>query len=172
VGNDLARGPSPNPAFRALHHTPSGQPPDFLQGIASTARPVFCTAIRLLTEHAFTGEYNARHRPRAPDLHDCLCGLVDIQTPSHVIFDCPRFRDARERILRQASPTLSPNIIFGTKSGGEALSKFIEITQACVRPRKRRTTVRSHGQGPIPSDTRPHPHLLNTRSPNPPPRSS
>jgi hypothetical protein len=55
--------PRRNPAYRALHHPPSGQPPEFISGIKSFARPVFCTAIHLLTEHAFTGKYNARHRP-------------------------------------------------------------------------------------------------------------
>jgi hypothetical protein len=55
------KDPRRDPAYRALHHPPSGEPPEFMVGIASAARPVFCTAIRLLTEHAFTGEYNARH---------------------------------------------------------------------------------------------------------------
>jgi hypothetical protein len=32
--------------------------------------------------------------------------------------------------------SLSPNIIFRTEAGGLALMKFIEATQACVRPRK------------------------------------
>ncbi|KAH9960729.1 hypothetical protein BGW80DRAFT_1362395 [Lactifluus volemus] len=113
-------------------------------GIANASRPVFCTAIRLLTEHAFTGEYNARHRPRAPDPHGCECGLVEIQTPSHIIFECPRFEIARDRELRRATPILSPNIIFGTVIGGEALTRFIEETQACVRPR-RRAVPEDHG---------------------------
>ncbi|KAH9963982.1 hypothetical protein BGW80DRAFT_1349304, partial [Lactifluus volemus] len=55
-------------------------------GIANSAQPVFCTAIRLLN---------------GTRLH------------SHVILHCPRFRAARERILKLASPTLSPNILFG-----------------------------------------------------------
>jgi hypothetical protein len=137
--------PRINPAYRALHHPPSNDPPDFVQGIATSSRPVFCTAIRLLTEHAFTGEYSARHRPRAPDPHGCQCSREPLQTPSHVIFHCALFRAARERHLRPASQMLSPNIIFGTKAGGEALAKFIEETQACVRPRRRDPPPEDHG---------------------------
>jgi hypothetical protein len=75
--------------------------------------------------------------PAHPTAHDCQCGLIVIQIPSHVIIHCPRFRAARERILKATSPTLSPNILFGMRKGGEALTKFIEETRACVRPRRR-----------------------------------
>jgi hypothetical protein len=136
--------PRRNPAYRALHHPPSGEPPEFMVGIASAARPVFCTAIRLLTEHAFTGEYNARHRPRAPDPHGCQCGRALLQTPIHVICECHLLRDARERILRPSTANLfPPNIIFGTTAGGRALAQFIEETQAYMRPRRR--TPEDHG---------------------------
>jgi hypothetical protein len=57
------KDPRQNPAYQALHHPLSGKPPEFMAGIATAARPIFCTAIRLLTEHTFTGEYNARHWP-------------------------------------------------------------------------------------------------------------
>jgi hypothetical protein len=129
--------PRHNPAYRALHHPPSGQPPDFISGIKSFARPIFCTAIRLLTEHAFTGEYNARHCPRAPDPHGCQCRQAPLQTADHIITACPLFDEAQEEFLRPAAPTLSTSIIFGTKAGGRALAQFIEATQACVRPRCR-----------------------------------
>jgi hypothetical protein len=129
-----------NPAYRALHHPPSGQPPDFVSGIEDFARPVFCTAIRLLTKHAFTGEYNARHRPRAPDSHNCPCGQAPLQTVDHVITQCPLYDEARETFLRPVTPT---PIIFGTKAGGLALARFIEATQACVRPRRR--PIEDHG---------------------------
>jgi hypothetical protein len=114
-----------------------------MQGIADSARPVFCTAVRLLTEHAFTGEYNARHRPRAPDPHDCQCGRIDLQTPTHVILECHLFREARERILKPTTADLAINVIFGTAAGGKALAEFIEATQACIRPRRR--TPEDHG---------------------------
>jgi hypothetical protein len=51
--------PRSNPAYRALHHPPAFEPPEFIRGIGSAPHPIFCTAVCLLTEHAFTGEYNA-----------------------------------------------------------------------------------------------------------------
>jgi hypothetical protein len=137
--------PRINPAYRALHHPPSFDSPDFIKGIGASPRPIFCTAVRLLTEHAFTGEYNARHRPRAADPRYCLCDRGPLQTPSHVIFHCARFHAAQERHLHPASESLSPNIIFGTRAGGVALANFIEETQACVRPRKRDPLPDDHG---------------------------
>jgi hypothetical protein len=123
-----------NLAYCALHHLPSGQPPDFMARIEMFTHPTFCTAICLLTEHAFTGEYNARHRPRAPDLHGCQCGQAPLQTVEHVITECPLFIRARERFLRPITLTLSTPIIFGMKAGGTALAKFIKVMQACVKP--------------------------------------
>ncbi|KAH9963976.1 hypothetical protein BGW80DRAFT_1349130 [Lactifluus volemus] len=55
-------------------------------GIANSTRPVFRTAIRLLNGTRL-------HR--------------------HSFCTSPRFRAARERILKQASPMLSPNISSG-----------------------------------------------------------
>jgi hypothetical protein len=57
--NTLRRGP----VYRAFHH-PTGKPHDFI-----TPRAVFCPAIRLLTEYAFTGEFSARHRPPPTHTH-------------------------------------------------------------------------------------------------------
>jgi hypothetical protein len=116
-----------------------------MMGIAKAPRAVFCTAIRLLTEHAFTGEYSARHRPRAPDPHSCQCGRVALQTPSHVIFHCVLFQDACDRHLRTVDQYLSPFILFGTKEGGEAFAKFIEDSQACIRPRRQDPPPEDHG---------------------------
>ncbi|KAH9958001.1 hypothetical protein BGW80DRAFT_1377616 [Lactifluus volemus] len=82
---------------------------------------------------------------RAPDPHGCQCGCAALQTPTHIIFHCERFRAARDRHLRPVSQTLSPSIIFGTKKGGEALAKFIEETQAGVRPWRRERPPEDHG---------------------------
>jgi hypothetical protein len=97
------KDPRRDPAYRALQHPSSGRPPEFMQGIAGFSRPIFCTAIRLLTEHAFTGEYNARHRPRAPDPHGCQCGQATPQTPTHIV-DCPLHRAARNQSLLYSAP--------------------------------------------------------------------
>jgi hypothetical protein len=86
--------PCRNPAYCTLHHPPSGQPLEFTTGIESSARPIFCTALRMLTEYAFTGEYNVRHRPCAPDPHDCPCSLTPLQTVDHILLECPLFEEA------------------------------------------------------------------------------
>jgi hypothetical protein len=136
--------PRRSPVHRALIHPPSGETPDFMAGIAKSSRLVFCTAVRLLTEHAFTGEYNLRHRTHTQDPHDCQCGY-NLQTASHVITECPLFQAARERHLLPIIPDLSPYIIFGSRMGGEALVKFIEMSQACLRPRNRDPPPEDHG---------------------------
>jgi hypothetical protein len=59
--------PCQNPAYHALHHPPLGQVLEFVARIENFARLVFCTTIRLLTEHVFTGKYNVRHHPHAPN---------------------------------------------------------------------------------------------------------
>jgi hypothetical protein len=137
--------PCTNPAYRALHHPPSLEPPDFIKGVGTASRTIFCTAVRLLTEHAFTGEYNARHRPWAPDPHNCECPPAPLQTPTHAIFHCEQTQDARERLLRPVSETLSPNIIFCTKARGEALAAFIKQMQICIRPRRGDPIPEDHG---------------------------
>ena len=130
------KDPRYNLVYQALHHPPSGVPPEFMEGIATAARPIFCMAIRLLTEHTFTGEYNARHCLRASDPHGCQCGLVLLQTPTHIICECQQFKEVWDRILRPSTANLSPNIIFRTKAGGSVLTCFIKKMQACMRPRR------------------------------------
>jgi hypothetical protein len=120
--------PCQNPAYHALHHPPSGEPPEFMARIESFTHPIFCTTICMLTEHAFTGGYNARHHPRAPDPHGCQCGQAPLQTVEHIITSCPLFDRVRKRLLHPVTPTLSTPIIFGTKVGGKALTLFIKAT--------------------------------------------
>jgi hypothetical protein len=129
--------PRQNLAYHALHHPPLGEPPEFMARIESFTHPIFCTTIRMLTKHAFTGEYNARHCPRAPNPHGCQCGQAPLQTVKHIITSCPLFDRACERLLCPVTPTLSTPIIFGTKVGGKALALFIKATQACIRPMRR-----------------------------------
>jgi hypothetical protein len=86
--------PQHNPTYHTLHHPPLGQAPEFVSGIESFACPIFCTAIRLLTKHAFTGEYNTRHCLWAPDPHNCQCSQTPLQTAEHIITQCPLFNEA------------------------------------------------------------------------------
>ena len=41
-------------------------------------------------------------------------------------------------------PILSPNLVFGTKAGGEALAKFIKESQACIKPWRREPPLEDH----------------------------
>jgi hypothetical protein len=41
--------------------------------------------------------------------------------------------------------SLSSNIIFGTRTGGEALAHFIETSQACIRPKRREPPLEDCG---------------------------
>jgi hypothetical protein len=120
-----------------------GQALEFISRIESFACLIFCTAIRLLTEHAVTGKYNTRHCPRAPDPHNCQCSQTPLQTAEHVIMQCPLFNEAQDALLKPINPAPSLPILFGTKVGSTALTKFIESTQACIRPR--RWLVEDHG---------------------------
>jgi hypothetical protein len=52
---------------------------------------------------------------------------------------------ARERTILPKIPDLSPQIIFGTCIGGETLTKFVEESQACIRPRDRALPSDDHG---------------------------
>ena len=123
------------PAYLALSSPPDGKVPPFIQGLTGFSRPIFTTGIRLLTNHAFTGDYNTRHRPRSNDPHSCPCGKP-LQTVHHVIATCPTFTVARRRHFHPLSPFTSLSIIFGTKEGGAVLGAFIAETQACMRPRR------------------------------------
>jgi len=122
-------------AYLVLTNPPDGFLPPFVQGITKFPRPIVATCIRLLTGHAFTGEYTARFRPRSFDPHNCQCG-EPLQTAQHVIAACPLHDEARRQFLLPLSTTLSFSTIFGTKKGGEALGGFLAASQACIRPRR------------------------------------
>jgi hypothetical protein len=132
------------PAYLALTSPPDGRIPPFVQGLAKHSRLTFSTGIRLLTTHAFTGEYSARFRPTSGDPHHCECGEA-LQTAHHVIAACLRFAAARTQHLLPLANAVSLSHIFGTKSGGEALGAFIAASQACVRPRRRDPPPEDHG---------------------------
>jgi hypothetical protein len=124
------------PAYLALTNPPDGSVPPFVRGITKFPRPIVATCIRLLTGHAFTGEYTARFRPSSFDPHHCQCG-EPLQTAQHVIAACPLHDEARRQHLLPLSNTLSFSMIFGTKEGGEALGGFLAASQACIRPWRR-----------------------------------
>jgi hypothetical protein len=134
--NSWMVAPRLQPAYLALTNPPDGSVPPFTQGITKFPRPIVATCIRLLTGHAFTGEYTARFRPSSFDPHHCQCG-EPLQTAQHVIAACPLHIEARRQFLLPLSNSLSISTIFGTKEGGEALGNFLAASQACIRPRQR-----------------------------------
>ena len=142
--NKWREAPKLQPAYLALASPPDGNPPPFIQGLTSFPRPVFSTGVRLLSGHAFTGEYNARHRTRSNDPHHCHCGEA-LQMAHHVIAACPTFAAARQRHLQPLSQFISLSIIFGTKEGGTALGAFLAETQACLRPRRQEAPPEDYG---------------------------
>ena len=97
-------------------------------GVSATA---CATLVRLITAHAFIGEYTARFHPRKPT--SCPeCG-ANPQTVAHVIRHGPRFVRARAAHLIPIAPDLSLSTLFGTKEG-KALLHFLEVTKACFKP--------------------------------------
>jgi hypothetical protein len=82
--------------------------------------------------------HHIRFRPSSFDPHHCQCG-EPLQTAQHVIVACLLHIEARRQFLLPVSNTLSISTIAGTKEGarGEALGKFLAVSQACIRPRRR-----------------------------------
>jgi hypothetical protein len=72
--------PRLQPTYLVLTNPPDGIIPLFIKGISKFSRPIVATCIRLLTGHAFTGEYTARFRPSSFDPHHCQC-REPLQTP-------------------------------------------------------------------------------------------
>jgi hypothetical protein len=75
------------------------------KGQLTSPGPFFTAGIRLLTGHALTGEYNARHRPRSNDPHHCQCSEA-LQMAHHVITSCPSYAAARR--AHSSPPFLIP----------------------------------------------------------------
>jgi hypothetical protein len=81
-------------------------------------------------------------RPRHRRLLHCsdkpiycpYCGS-NSQTVAHVIKHSLHFAIARATHLRPAARDLSFATLFGTKEGGNALIRFLEVIRACFRPR-------------------------------------
>ncbi|CEL62318.1 hypothetical protein RSOLAG1IB_10377 [Rhizoctonia solani AG-1 IB] len=84
-------------------------------------RAIECRLVQLITGHCFLGEYRARFHP---DLNTtCQCG-ESIQTFIHTTLFCPS-TEGHRAILRESSPHLKVQELFGTLTGLEAVVKFI-----------------------------------------------
>src|SRR5258707_8926958 len=111
---------------------PAGKFPLVITGAAGGPRKASAMLIRLITGHAFIGSYTARFHPRKPT-HCPGCG-TNPQMVDHVIQQCPRYARARATYLAPVVPDLSLSSLRGTKEGGEALIKFLEVIKACFSP--------------------------------------
>jgi hypothetical protein len=83
-----------------------------------------CITCRLLTGHAFTGEYTTRFRPRLFDPHHCQC-REPFQTVHHVIATYMPHTKPRTQFLLPVSNTLSISDISGMNKGGSVLGHFL-----------------------------------------------
>lgn len=122
---DWASRSHTNLAATALTTPPSTKLSPFHRFFNGT-RATHSRIIQTLLGHFFCGEYYARFVPT--ESVSCPCGHPH-QTRAHILTECPNF-DAYRHHLRAASRTLSLPVILGTKSGLEALAKFVAESHA------------------------------------------
>ena len=94
-------------------------------------RDIHTTIVQTVTGHGFRGDYYQRFH--IPEPVECPCGEAPIQSRDHILKECQLYEDGRHH-LRRVSPTISTDIILGTLSGLQALSKFISKTGAFTKP--------------------------------------
>jgi len=114
-----------NLAATALSTPPSTKLSPFHRSYNGT-RATHSRIIQTLLGHFFCGEYYARFVPT--ESVSCPCGHPQ-QTRAHVLTECPIY-DAYRHHLHTVSHTLSIPVILGTKSGLQALAKFVNESHA------------------------------------------
>jgi len=87
--------------------------------------------VRVVTGHALVCSYSARFHPGKRT--SCPACRVNPQTVEHTIKVCPRYKRAGTTHLSPIAH-LSLSTVFGTKKGGKALHKFLEVTKVCFKP--------------------------------------
>jgi hypothetical protein len=104
---------------------------------AKFSRQTYCTLLRYITGHAFTGEYTQRFYPlHTQEQVACPCGNP-LQTIEHVLTECPLYAAARQRHLTaNGRPRTLPQLFANSKRVQEVL-RFLEETSACAKPRAR-----------------------------------
>jgi hypothetical protein len=116
-------------------HDAEGQAPK-----AKPSRATTSTMFRMITGHAFTGEYTARFRgnklpqPLPEEAVACPCGELP-QTAEHVLIDCPLYEDARRKHLSTRGRVWSLDQLFDLPLHCTGTMRFLEETQACAKPR-------------------------------------
>ena len=101
------------------------------------SRLTHSTLLRLITGHAFTGEYTKRfYPPHTQEQIACPCG-EPLQTVEHILIECPLYTAARRRhITANGRPRTLPQLFANSKRVQEVL-RFLEETGACAKPRAR-----------------------------------
>jgi ribonuclease HI len=99
------------------------------------SRLTHSTFYRMVTGHAFVGEYTQRFYPQhTPDQIACQCG-EPLQTIEHVLMHCPNYTAARHKLLTdRGRPRNFPQLFENPKRVQELL-RFLEETGACSKPR-------------------------------------
>ncbi|KAH8101454.1 RnaseH domain, transposon factor [Cristinia sonorae] len=106
---------------------PKLAPQEHFKNIANRRIASLVTQCR--TSHAFMGEYYERFVPT--ESTDCPCGCF-FQSRKHILFECPRYEDHRDIILK-VSPLKKEEVILGSDEGIKALAKFIARTGAFTK---------------------------------------
>jgi hypothetical protein len=129
----LTRPPDgrPHPSFHA-----EKSPGDPRARKVKCPRRVRSNFYRLITGHAFIGEYTQRFFPQhTQEQVACPCG-EPVQTVEHVLLRCPTYTAARlKHLTAHGRPNNLAQLFVNPKRVVEVLS-FLEETGACDRPRE------------------------------------
>ncbi|KAH9010109.1 hypothetical protein EDB84DRAFT_1516786 [Lactarius hengduanensis] len=93
------------------------------------------TTFQLAVDHAFTGSYAARFRPRdPPNAITCPCGW-GLRDPPHLILSCPRYFNNRidSGVSGQYWP-LTYKQLFTTSKGAKRLLDYLQSSRAGSQP--------------------------------------
>ena len=122
------------------HHTFQPPPPPSTnrtgeQPKAKFPRAVYSTFYRIITGHAFVGEYTQRfYSQHTPEQIACPCGKP-VQTIEHVLTECPIHDAARRRHLTaNGRPRTLPQL-FENRARVTEMLCFLEESGACAKPR-------------------------------------
>ena len=98
------------------------------------------TLFRIITGHAFTGNYTAhflkgKFPSRTPEeLSACPCGERD-QTVEHILLDCQLHAAARRSTFNTQGQVRTLNQLFDNPTQCAKTLRFFEDSQACAKPR-------------------------------------
>lgn len=129
----LARPPTRRESATLLSNATHPQAPPKLE--AKFSRRTYTTFYRLITGHAFTGEYTRRFLPQhTPEQVACPCG-EPVQTVEHVLLHCPLHETPRHKhITASGRPHTLAQILKNPTQVSGVLS-FLEESGACAKPR-------------------------------------